>query len=300
MTPRRSSSPAAPVVALAAVAAFTVAVFAPPAARAELVLPRLSPKATATQQVGITDLSITYSRPGVKGRTVWGTLVPWGKPWRAGANEPTTFTTTDDITVGGQPLAAGSYAVVAVPEEGAWTIAFSRQKDLMGTGNYDEKQDALRVPVKPSSESAPMEWLSWTFEDVTPTSASLALRWDRLRVAVPIAVDVEKITLAKARAELAAAKADDWRTPYRMAQYTFDFGVAQDEGAKWLDQSIAIQRSWSNLNLKARWLAKSGDTKGAIAAAREALEINKKAETPADASQLEASLAEWSGKKKSS
>jgi hypothetical protein len=276
-----------------------LALLAPGAARADLVLPRLSPKASATQQIGITDLSITYSRPGVKGRTIWGELIPYGKPWRAGANEPTTFTTSDDITVAGQKLAAGSYAIVALPAEGAWTMVFSRQKDLAGQPtNYDEKQDALRVPIKPS-DAEPQEWLQWAFEDVTPNSATLALRWEKLRVAMPIEIDVATITLTKARAELAAAKADDWRTPYRMAQYTFDFNVAQDEGSRWLDQSIAIKPGYSNLNLKARWLAKNGDTKGAIAAAKQALELNKKAETPADASSLEASLAEWSGKKKS-
>ncbi|MEO6462548.1 MAG: DUF2911 domain-containing protein [Candidatus Eisenbacteria bacterium] len=290
MKPSRMSSLA---LAVAVTATFVLAV----PTRAELVLPRLSPKASVTQQVGITDLSVTYSRPGVKGRKIWGELVPLGKTWRAGANEPTTFTTSDDITVGGQKLAAGSYAILAVPAEGAWTMIFSRQKDLMGSGNYDEKQDALRVPVTPAAAEA-QEWLQYSFEDVTPSSASLALRWEKLKVALPITVDVAAITLAKGKTELAAAKADDWRSPYRMAQYSFDSNVAPEDGARWLDQSIAIQPSYSNLNLKARWLARSGDTKGAIDAAKKALEINKKAETPADASTLEASLAEWSGKKK--
>ncbi len=290
MKPSRMSS-----LILAVTAACTLVV----PARAELVLPRLSPKASVTQQVGITDLSVTWSRPGVKGRTIWGELVPWGQPWRAGANEPTTFTTTDAITVGGQTLAAGSYAILALPAEGAWTMVFSKQKDLAGSSNYDEKQDALRVSATPAAAEH-QEWLQYAFEDVTPNSANLALRWEKQRVALPITVDVPAITLAKGRAELAAAKADDWRTPYRMAQYTFDYGVAPDEGAKWLDQSIAIQPSYSNLNLKARWQAKNGDTKGAIDSAKKALAINKKAETPADASSLEASLAEWSGKKKKS
>lgn len=276
--------------------ATTIPAALPAPARAELVLPRLSPKASVTQQVGITDLSVAYSRPGVKGRTIWGELVPLGQVWRAGANEATTFTTSDDITVAGKPLAAGSYALLAVPTQGEWTMIFSRQKDLMGSGNYDEKQDALRVQVQPAAAEL-QEWLQYSFENVTPNSAELALRWEKTRVAVPIAVDVPAITLAKGKAELAAAKADDWRTPYRMAQYSFDYNVAPEDGARWLDQSIAIQPSYSNLNLKARWLAKTGDTKGAIDAAKKALEINKKAATPADASGLEASLAEWSGKK---
>ena len=165
MKPLRSSLPVFRRLTLAA--SMVAAVAFSPAVQAELVTPRISPKASAMQQIGITDLSVTYSRPGVKGRTIWGELVPYDKPWRAGANEPTTFTTTDEITVGGQALAAGSYAVVAIPTKDTWTIAFSKQKDLMGTSNYDEKQDAARVSVKPSAGES-QEWLSWTFEDVTP------------------------------------------------------------------------------------------------------------------------------------
>jgi hypothetical protein len=280
------------------VVAATVLALVPAVAAADLVLPRLSPKASTMQQVGITDLTVTYSRPGVKGRTIWGELVPYDQVWRAGANEPTSFTTTDAVTVDGKPLAAGTYAVLAIPTKDAWTIVFSKQKDLMGSGNYDEKQDALRVTAKPS-DADHQEWLSWSFENLTPKSAELALRWEKRRVAVPVSVDVENITLAKGKAELASAKPDDWRTPYMMANYAFQFDVAKDEGAKWLDQSIRIKPGYSNLNLKARWLAKEGDTKGAIAAAKQALEVNKKAEQPADTSQLEASLAEWEGKTKS-
>ena len=279
-----------------AVVSAALVVLAPTAARADVVVPRISPKASVAQSIGITDLTVNYCRPGVKGRAIWGELVPYDKPWRAGANEPTKFTTTDDITVAGKPLAAGSYAVLTIPTQGDWTVIFSKQADLSGSTNYDEKQDVLRVTAAPAAADH-VEWLQYTFDDVTPTSTNLTLRWEKLKVAVPITVDVNTITLAKARTELAAAKADDWRSPLRAAQFTFDSGVAMDEGAKWLDQSIAIQPGYSNLNLKARWLAKAGDTKGAVAAAKQALEINKAQATPADATTLEASLAEWSGKR---
>ena len=293
MKPSRSQF----VVPAVLAAACAVAALLPAAAWADLVVPRISPKASVAQSIGITDLSVNYCRPGVKGRAIWGELVPYDKPWRAGANEPTKFTTTDDIAVAGKPLAAGSYAVLTIPAQGTWTVIFSKQSDLSGSTNYDEKQDALRVTAAPAAADH-VEWLQYTFDDVTPTSANLTLRWEKLKVAVPITVDVNTITLAKARTELAAAKADDWRSPLRAAQFTFDSGVAMDEGAKWLDQSIAIQPGYSNLNLKARWLAKAGDTKGAVVAAKQALELNKAQATPADATTLEASLAEWSGKKK--
>ena len=272
-------------------------VLAPVAAHAELVLPRPSPKATVMQQVGITDLTVSYSRPGVKGRAIWGALVPYGQPWRTGANEATTFTTTDEITVGGQKIAAGTYSFFTIPTADEWTVIFSKQQGQWGAYEYDQKQDAARLTVKPTTAD-PVEWMQFTFEDMTPNSANLTLRWEKTKVVVPITVDVAGLALARARTEVGKAKADDWRTPYRAAQYTFDNSVALDEGAKWLDQSIAIEKAYANMNLKARWLAKNGDTKGAVAAANTALEINKKAKTPADASSLETLVAEWNGTKK--
>ena len=286
--------PSAAVGALALLCAL-----APAPARADLVLPRISPNASLKQTIGITEFAVTYSRPGVKGRAIWGALVPYGQPWRSGANEATTFSTSDDVLVDGQKLAAGTYSFFTIPAaEGPWTVIFSTQKELWGAYEYDPKQDALRIQATPAAAGEPTEWMQYSFEDLTPNSANLVLRWEKTKLAVPIAVDVNGITLAKARTELGQAKADDWRTRLRAAQFTFDNAVAMDEGAKWLDESIAIQPGYGNMNLKARWLAKSGDTKGAATAAKKALELNKAATTPADASALEALLAEWTGKKK--
>jgi hypothetical protein len=277
-------------------AAAVLAAGAAPAARAELVLPRVSPKASLTQTIGVTDLTVTYCRPGVKGRVIWGELVPYDKPWRTGANEATTFTATDDITVAGQKLAAGSYSFFTLPTAGDWTVIFSKQKDLWGAYEYDPAQDALRVTAKPAA-AEPVEWMRFTFENLTPGSADLVLRWEKLQVALPIAVDVNGIVLPKARAEVAAAKADDWRTPYRAASFCFDSGINLEEGAQWLEKSLAVQPAYGNLNLKARWLAKDGKTKDAIATAQKAIETGKAAKPPADTAALEKLVAEWSGKK---
>lgn len=283
------------MAALAAVS--TVLTLAPLVAQADLVLPRPSPKSNLVQQIGITDLTLSYSRPGVKGRAIWGALVPYDTPWRTGANEATTFTTTDPITVDGKALAAGTYSFFTIPTAGDWTVIFSRQQGQWGAYEYDPKEDAARVTVKPTAAD-PVEWMQFTFDDMTANSANLTLRWEKLKVVVPIAVDVNGLSLARARTEIGAAKPDDWRTPYRAAQYSFDNSVALDEGAKWLDKSIAIEPAYSNLNLKARWLAKDGDTKGAIATGNKAIEINQKAKTPADAASLEKLVAEWTGSKK--
>jgi hypothetical protein len=263
-------------------------------ANADLVLPAISQGAKVTQTIGITDLSLIYSRPGVKNRTIWGDLVPYDKPWRTGANASTSFTTTDDIMVSGQKLAAGTYSIVTIPAKDAeWTVIFSNQKDLQGTAaNYDPKQDALRVKAKPTAAEF-QEWMRLGFENLTPTSTDLTLRWEKLAVAVPIQVEVNEKVLASARKEIAAAKPDDWRTPYRAASWAFDNNVALPEAKSWLDKSLAISKAYSNQNLQARWLMKDGKKTEAIAVAKKAVEAGKAATPPADVSATEKLIAEW-------
>jgi hypothetical protein len=266
-------------------------------ARADLVLPRISPNATVKQTIGITDLTLTYSRPGVKNRAIWGALVPFDKPWRTGANEATTFTTTDDIMVSGQKLPAGTYSFFTIPTAGSWTVIFSKQKELWGSTDYDPKQDALRVTAAPDTTQPHQEWMQLGFDDLTPTSCNLTLRWQRLRVAVPVTVDVNALTLARCRTEIAAAKPDDSRTPMRAAQFCFDNGVAMDEGKKWLDQSLKVQPNYSNLTLQARWLMKDGKKNEAMAAAKKAIDAGKASKDKVDTSGTEKLLADWSAGK---
>jgi hypothetical protein len=261
-------------------------------ARAELVLPRISPNATVTQSIGITDLTVKYSRPGVKNRPIWGTLVPYDKTWRTGANDATNFTTTDPITFGGKALPAGTYALFTIPTAGEWTVIISKQKDEWGSFDYDPKQDMLRVTATPTPADA-QEWMEFAFENLTPSSADLVLRWEKLRIAVPITVDVNAITMAKARAEITASKSDDWRTRYRVAQYCFDQGIELADASKWLDESIAIMPGYSNQALRARWLAKDGKKSDAAKLAEKAIAAGKAAKPPADTSSLEKDLATW-------
>lgn len=264
-------------------------------ASAELTLPRPSPNASVSQQIGITNLSLTYSRPGVKGRVIWGGLVPYDSLWRTGANEPTSLTLSDDIQVAGQKLAAGKYAIVTLPKRGAWDVAFSTQKDLQSTTNYDPKQEVLRVTAMPDTSQPHQEWLWLGFDDLTPNSCNLVLRWQRLKLAVPITVDVNATILASAAKEVPNAKRDAWRTPFRAASYCFDNNVSLDEGAKWLEQSLAADKNHTNLALKARWLAKDGKQKEAIAAAQQAVTVGKAAKENTTAT--EKLIADWTAKK---
>jgi hypothetical protein len=266
-------------------------------ARADLVLPRPSPNASVSQTVGVTNFALTYSRPGVKGRVIWGGLVPYDSTWRTGANDPTSLTISDEITVAGQKLPAGKYSIVTIPRPGEWTVIFSGQKDLAGTTNYDPKQDVLRITATPDTTQPHQEWMWLGLDDLTPNSCNLVLRWQRLRLAVPIAVDVNATVLAGARREIGAAKADDWRTPFRAAGWCFDNTVALDEGARWLEKSLGIQKTYANLSLKAKWLAKDGKQPEAVAAAKQAIAAGKASKEKVDTSATEKLLAEWSGTK---
>jgi hypothetical protein len=268
-------------------------------ARADLKLPRVSQNASVTQTIGITDLSIKYSRPGVKGRTIWGGLVPYAEPWRTGANEATSFTTSGDLTVEGQPLPAGTYAFLTIPGPDEWTVVFSRQKDMWGAFSYDSTNDQLRVTVKPQPADF-QEWMGFTFDLTSPETCDLALRWEKLRLPVHLAVDVNGSVLAGARAEVAAAKSDDWRTPLRAANWANDAGLAPEDVAAWSKAALAIQENPSTLSLAARLARKAGDTKAAVASMTKAIALGK-ADKNMNADQLatmEKQLAEWTAKKK--
>jgi hypothetical protein len=263
---------------------------------AALTLPRVSPNTKVTQTIGLTDLTLTYSRPGVKGRVIWGDLVPYGKPWRTGANEATTFTTTDEITFGGKKLPAGTYALVTVPGTNEWQVALNSEKDLWGAFEYKTEKDVLQVRVKPASAEH-QEWMALTFEDLKPDAANLVLRWEKLRVAVPITVNVNDKALANARAAIASLEPKDWRTPYQAAGFTLSNEVAMDEGRAWLDKSLATEKNYYNLNLLARWQAKTGKKSEAVQTAKQALAAAKTSKEKIDTAPTEKLIAEWTGTK---
>jgi len=283
-------------------AALAIAAFATPSL-ADLKLPRISPDAKVTQTVGLTDLTVTYSRPGVKKRTVWGDLVPYGKEWRTGANNATTFACSDTITFGGKTLAPGKYGLATVPGKDEWTVIINSQSDVWGTV-YDSSKDILRIQVKP--QPAPYrEWLWIGFDDLGPVSdkvervaneANLVIHWENLRVAVPIEVEVTNRTLAACRTAVAEAKTDDWRTPFNASRYCFQNEVALGEGRGWLDRSLGIQKAYANLTLLARWQMKDGKKDDAIATAKQAIAAGQASKDKVDTSEAEKLLADWTGK----
>jgi len=278
--------------------ALLLALPALPATAQQFTTPAPSPNAKVTQTVGTTELSVSYSRPGVKGRPIWGALVPWNEPWRTGANAATQFTCADEISVEGQKLAAGTYALVTIPTAESWTVIFSKQKELLGTSNYDAKEDALRVTVKPEAAEH-VERMEFSFDDATSDAVTLELRWEKLRVPVKLTVDTNAKTLAAARKAVAAAEADAWRTPYRAATWANENGVAADEAAKWAAAAVKAKENFQTTGLLAKLTAKGGDKKKATELMKKSIAFGK-ADTNVVKAQLEENqklLAEWTAKK---
>lgn len=260
---------------------------------AQFETPQPSPKATLTQRVGLTDVTLSYSRPSVKGRVIWGDLVPFDKPWRTGANAATTINVSDDVMVQGQKLAAGTYSIVTIPGRDEWTVVFNSDTKLWFETEYDAAKDVLRVKAKP--EAVPMlESLRIGFPSVFPTSAVLAIEWEKVRVPVTISVDVD----TKIRKQLAAADAASWQAPMMAARYWFDQKTNREEAWKLLEKSIATNRNYVNVSRRARVLADEGKLAEAVKAGEEALALAKADPAKPNTAAFEKTVAEWKAKAK--
>jgi len=250
-----------------------------------LIPPEVSPKATVAQTVGLTDLAVSYHRPAVNGRVVWGTLVPYGQVWRAGANENTTVSFSTPVTVNGTPIAAGTYGLHMLPTAGDWTVIFSREAGAWGSFSYDQKEDAARVTAKP--EAAPyQERLGYTFDEPTENSVVLALRWEKLRVPLAIQVDLGRTVLDAYKAQLRGLPRFGWQGWNQIANWAAQNGLDLDDAAAWADRSIAMNRNFANLRTKALVLARKGDAAASDALTKEALSIATEAEINAYGYQL--------------
>ena len=234
-------------------------------------------RSTVTQQIGLVRVTIEYSSPDVHGPNgedrrgkIWGGLVPWGiydlgfnnrkGPWRAGANENTIFTVSHPVKIEGQPLAAGKYGLHMLAGEGDWTVIFSKNSSAWGSFTYDEKEDALRVKVKP--QKAPYrEWLAYDFVDRRPDRATVALVWEELSVPIAITVDdPASLYITSLRDELRGGAGFNWQNWNAAAQYCLNQNKNLDEALKWSENSISLQfvgqPNFTTLSTKAQILDK--------------------------------------------
>jgi len=274
---------------------FATALIGPPVAApsvaANVPLPAPSPKAMVMQTVGIADITVEYSSPGIKGRKIFGTLVPYGELWRTGANASTKITFSRDVSIGGKPVAAGTYAIFTLPTAKGWTFILNKNKDA-STQQYDEKQDALRLEVKP--ERAPKrERMTFLFTNTTEMDTRLDLEWDELRISIPIKAD----TAAQTSAAIDGYVDTSWRPLAQAARYLSETANDPARALRTIDASLAVKETWFNLWIKAQILAKANDLKGAYPLAEKAYELGSK-DGPGFffKADVEKALADWKTK----
>lgn len=264
-----------------------------------LRLPRASQKASVMQTVGVTDVTITYSRPAVKGRKVWGNasaaemakvkgtatldgssqskddaMVPYGHVWRTGANEATIFAVTDDVMINGQKLPAGTYSLHTIPEANEWTIIFNSDAGQWGSFSYDEKKDVLRVKAKPQMVADNQESLSFTIPTVTDNTAQVLIRWEKMAVPFTVEIPNVKALMEQKIDAVVAANPTDWKIPLSVAgQYGSTNEL--DKALAWTDKSIAVKSTFQNLSAKARYLYAAGRKDEALTVADKAVAQGK-------------------------
>jgi hypothetical protein len=259
------------------------------AARAQLELPQPSPKATVSQRVGLTDISIEYSSPAVNARKIWGELVPFGKPWRTGANAATKITFGKDVKVAGKAVPAGTYSIVTHPTAKGWTLALNKDLTLFSGGEYDAKKDQVRVPLT-AAEIPLRERMTFIFSDTTANGTRLDLEWEKLRLSLPI----EAGTATQVAANIKSATESAWRVHANAARYLAENGGDLAQALKYADQSVAIQSTWFNNWIRADVLKRQNNVAEARKAAQLASDLgNKEPKGFFFKDQVEKALKEW-------
>lgn len=222
-----------------------------------LDLPRASQHASVTQRIGITDITINYHRPLANGRQVWGKLVPYGQVWRAGANENTTITFSDPVTIEGQALDKGTYGLHMIPGENQWTVIFSKNASSWGSFTYKQDEDAVRVNVKPQTAES-HDALAYDFDDVKADSTVVTMRWEKVAVPFKVHVNVNELVTASIHRQLHGLNQYYWEGWDDAAGYFLANKINLDEALKDEDQSIQAEERYDNLMSKSKILEAMG------------------------------------------
>jgi len=265
-----------------------------PTTKLKITTPQPSPKATVEQRVGLTDVSVEYSRPGVRGRTIFGDLVPFGKTWRTGANSNTKVTFSSDVSIDGQTLNAGSYGLYTVPNENSWEIIFYSESDNSGVPrDWDDTKIVAKTSVEVYSMPMNVETFTITFDDVSSTSAVIGLLWEKTYVGIKFEVPTDKLVSETIDAVMAASpEAGDY---YNAAIYYRQQDIDIKKANEWMEKAMSLTEKPAFWQLRQQSLiyAKMGETEKAIAVAEKSLELSKEAGNEAYIKMNTQSLAEW-------
>lgn len=246
--------------------------------KAQLDIPQKSPKANISFRVGVTDVTINYCSPAVRGRGIWGKLVPYDKIWRAGANEATTIEISTDITIAGKVLPKGKYGFFLIPaKDGPWTAVFNKVWDQWGAYKYDAEKDALRiqVPAKPITDV--IEHLRYRITEKDIENGMIVMEWERRQITIPFFTDAVNLSMQNVENALKLAKEEDkWWMNIEAAEFLLDHYCDANLALKYANASLELKPTVRNHWAKAKILAWKNDLVGAIAEADKAMELGTK------------------------
>jgi hypothetical protein len=237
-----------------------------------LKVPAPSPLGTVKQSVALSEITIEYSRPSVKGREIFGDLVPFGKVWRTGANASTKITFGEDVKVEGNAVSAGTYALYTIPDKDEWTIILNKNLTLWGSDGYKQEEDLVRFKVKPSALTSKVEMLTFNVTDVTPSSANVELVWDLTRVAFNLTVEID----TKVMKDIETTMATDKRPYFQSATYYYENGKNMKQALTWVNKAIEQNpKAYWAILLKAKIQVELKDMIGANSSAQKVVTLAK-------------------------
>lgn len=252
----------------------TVAITSFGAAAQAVKTPAPSPTQTIKQDFALSSIEITYSRPNIKGRTVFGDLAPFGKLWRTGANAATKVTFGEDVKVGGIALKAGSYVLYTIPNKDEWEVVFNKGLNNWGIDGYKVEEDAARFKVKPMALPTSVETFTIDIANVMPATADIHVLWEKTAIAIPVVADID----SKINKSIETAMNIDNRPYFQAASYYFETGKDLTKALAWSDKAIELNpKAFWIMHLKAKIQAKAGDKVGAISTAKKSIEVAKEA-----------------------
>ncbi|MGB0391722.1 MAG: DUF2911 domain-containing protein [Salibacteraceae bacterium] len=257
-------------------------------------LPKPSPSASFKQTVGVTNISMKYSRPSVKGRTIWGDLVAYDKVWRAGANSSTKINFSTDVIINGKEVPAGKYALFVIPSANEWTFIISSHITGNGTSGYTEDSDIVRVTAKPMASNM-TESLLYSVDNLTDNSCTISLSWEKVTAGFDVKINTKEF--AKVVVEKTVAEADkSFRSYNNAAKWYLDNGDAA-KAVEMGEKSVSQTKKFWNVTVLSEAYFAAGDVKMAIKTAQEAVELSEKADYQPYVKKNKANIEAWKAKK---
>jgi hypothetical protein len=246
----------------------------------QIQMPQASPSANISQKIGLTDVSIEYSRPSMRGRKIFGELVPYGEVWRTGANAATIITFKTEVIIEGNKVPAGVYALYSIPGKNEWTMILSSNTKLWGAVGYNQEDDFLRFKVKPGKTGQKYETMEINFVDITDTGTSVAIKWENTRVKFRIETEVDSIVMGQIKELVLDQEPQNPGLYYQAANYYFTNNKDMNQAYDWINKSVNSDPKYWTVHLKAKIELALGKKKEAIESAQKSMDMAREAKNP--------------------